>query len=119
MVHLTRKKPQYIINFPLKWFISVLSITSLLLNASRVVVSWQSYVEWKNSAAKVVRLQELIGIIKTSDEILTMSARLAAATGDPEWEERYLKSEPILDAAIKEAMQILPDKRLSDIIFQN
>lgn len=40
------------------------------------------------------------GRILHLDEVLTMSARMAAATGDPAWEERYRRHEPDLDAAI-------------------
>ena len=36
------------------------------------------------------------------DEVLTMSARMAAATGDPAWEARYRVHEPQLDGAITE-----------------
>lgn len=36
-----------------------------------------------------LRLQELRGSIIHLDEVLTMSARMAAATGDPRWEKRY------------------------------
>ena len=35
-----------------------------------------------------------------------MSARMAAATGDSQWEERYRQFEPQLDAAIKDATRI-------------
>ncbi|MBN2626061.1 MAG: PAS domain-containing protein [Spirochaetales bacterium] len=96
-------------------FVSVLITTTLLL----VIVgwlSWESYGEWRETATAMVRLQELIGLIKTSDEILTMSARMAAATGDPQWEERYHRTEPELDEALKEAMRILPDSLLHDAI---
>ena len=98
-----------------KIFVSVLITTTLLL----VFVgwlSWESYGEWRETATAMVRLQELIGLIKTSDEILTMSARMAAATGDPQWEERYHRTEPELDEALKEAMRILPDSLLHDAI---
>jgi PAS domain S-box-containing protein len=36
------------------------------------------------------------------DEILTMSTRMAAATGNSQWENRYRKHEPELTAAIQE-----------------
>ena len=48
----------------------------------------------------------LRGRILHLDEALTMSARMAAATGDVRWEERYRTFEPQLDAAIKEALAI-------------
>ena len=104
-------------HFPIRWFLIVLGISSLLL----VLLGWSSweiYKEWKYNAARAVRLQELIGVINTTDEVLTMSARMAAATGNLDWEQRYLRYEPELDKAIKEALQILPDKTLSDAISQ-
>ena len=42
------------------------------------------------------------------DEVLTMSARMAAATGNTRWEARYHEFEPKLDDAIKEMLQLAP-----------
>ena len=56
-----------------------------------------------------IRLEELRGIIIHLDEVLTMSSRMAAATGDLSWEKRYRQFEPQLDAAIKEAIQLAPE----------
>jgi len=95
-------------NLPRRIFIIVLTLTSFLL-ALLGRFSWQSYHQWQVTATKIIKLQELIATIRTSDEILTMSARMAAATGDSRWEERYLESEPELAEAIGEAMKILPD----------
>ncbi|MBI4041896.1 MAG: PAS domain S-box protein [Deltaproteobacteria bacterium] len=55
-----------------------------------------------------LRIRELYGVIIHLDEVLTMSAKMAAATGDLRWEERYLSFEPHLDAAIKEAKKLAP-----------
>jgi signal transduction histidine kinase len=55
-----------------------------------------------------LRVTELRGLIMQLDEVLTMSARMAAATGNLEWEKRYGTFEPQLDAAIKEAIQLSP-----------
>lgn len=52
-----------------------------------------------------LRIAELRGIIIHLDEVLTMSARLAATTGDASWEQRYRQFEPQLGAAIAEAVQ--------------
>jgi len=41
-----------------------------------------------------------------SDELLTMSARMAAATGDPKWISRYKKHGPRSDPAIEEILNI-------------
>lgn len=56
-----------------------------------------------------MRVGELRGIIIHLDEVLTMSARMAAATGDLAWEERYRRFEPKLDAAIKESVKLAPE----------
>ncbi|MEE9554610.1 MAG: ATP-binding protein [candidate division Zixibacteria bacterium] len=52
------------------------------------------------------RLVELRGIIVHLDEVLTMSAQMAAATGDLKWEERYREFEPVLGTAIDEAISL-------------
>ena len=56
-----------------------------------------------------LRLKELLGSIIHLDEVLTMSARMAAATGNLRWEKRYREFEPKLDAAIKEAIRLAPE----------
>jgi len=55
-----------------------------------------------------LRIEHLRGSIVHLDEVLTMSARMAAATGDARWEERYRSFEPKLTAAIDEAMRLTP-----------
>ena len=52
------------------------------------------------------QIEELRGVIVHLDEVLTMSARMSAATGDSQWEERHHHFEPQLDAAIKETIRI-------------
>ena len=58
---------------------------------------------------KTLRLMELQGIIMHLDEVLTMSATMAAVTGDERWEDRYNEYEPRLDFAIREASELVPD----------
>jgi signal transduction histidine kinase/CheY-like chemotaxis protein len=55
-----------------------------------------------------VRLQDLSGQIRHLDEVLTMSARMAASTGDLRWEDRYWTYEPQLGAAIEELIALSP-----------
>jgi signal transduction histidine kinase/ActR/RegA family two-component response regulator len=55
-----------------------------------------------------LRIEQLRGTIVHLDEVLTMSARMAAASGDARWEKRYRSFEPKLTAAIDEAMRITP-----------
>jgi signal transduction histidine kinase/CheY-like chemotaxis protein len=63
-----------------------------------------------------MRLQELRGTIVHLDEVLTMSARMAAATGDPRWEQRYRQFEDPLDTAIKEALRLAPDSEAEKLV---
>lgn len=58
---------------------------------------------------RVHHIEELAGTIRYLDEVLTMSARLGAATGGSEWEDRYRKNGAPLDEAIKEATTLLPE----------
>ena len=48
-------------------------------------------------------------MIAQLDETLTMSARMAAATGDEQWEARYTSFAPELDEQIQEAQCLAPD----------
>jgi CHASE3 domain sensor protein len=47
-----------------------------------------------------------------------MSARMAASTGNLEWEERYREFEPLLDSRITEAMSLWPDVFISEAVSQ-
>ncbi len=74
------------------------------------------YRGFRSISEKNFRLESLSGTIVHLDEVLTMSARMGAATGEPKWEERYLKYDPQLSAAIDESTKIAPDsyKNLSE-----
>ena len=55
---------------------------------------------------KAIRVAELRGTIAYLDKYLTMSARVAALSGDERWIRRYEEAEPRLDAAIDEAVAL-------------
>jgi C4-dicarboxylate-specific signal transduction histidine kinase len=65
-----------------------------------------------------MRIQWLAGEIMHLDEVLTMSARMAAATGDMQWESRYRSFEPQLDAVIKQAGEMIPQSHESAAAHQ-
>jgi methyl-accepting chemotaxis protein len=69
---------------------------------------WSIQRSFKTELANDLKLTELSGTITHLDEVLTMSARMAASTGEQRWEERYRKFEPALDAAIKESVKLAP-----------
>lgn len=51
---------------------------------------------------------KLIGDIERYDEVLTMSARMYAATGDPRWLGRYEEHERLLDSALARGRRLAP-----------
>jgi PAS domain S-box-containing protein len=93
--------------FPIRF----LTIAVILTGAVLVWLGFNTYNSYsviKTTRDRDFRIKELRGIIIHLDEVLTMSARMAAATGDLGWEERYRLFEPQLDAAIKEAIRLAP-----------
>ena len=70
--------------------------------------SYNSYNEKKKSTQRQLKLETLRSTIIHLDEVLTMSARMAAVSGDTSWEDRYRRYEPKLDAAIKQAILAAP-----------
>ena len=89
--------------FPARLLTGALAL-SVLLMAGLAWSAWQYYRKVGADQQQSLRIKELQGIIIHLDEVLTMSARMAALTGDPTWERRYRQFEPQLDAAVKEAL---------------
>jgi signal transduction histidine kinase/ActR/RegA family two-component response regulator len=71
--------------------------------------TWQSFRGFERVVLPEARFAAASGTIGQLDEALTMSARMATATGDPQWERRYLALEPLLDSAIQEIRGLAPD----------
>ena len=94
--------------FPFK-LSAVFSVTVVMVLTLLVVNSYHADRVSDTTVARGFRVKELAGIIIHLDEVLTMSARMAAVTGDLEWETRYRRFEPELDAAIKEAIRLAPE----------
>jgi diguanylate cyclase (GGDEF)-like protein len=69
---------------------------------------WWSYREYRVVLDHSIRIAQLNGEIVHLDEVLTMSARMAAVTGDLRWEKRYRRYEGPLDAAIQETKRLSP-----------
>ncbi len=76
------------------------------------ILAWQSYLsyhDFQEHITAVESVNEANALIGQFDEALTMSARMAAATGDLQWETRYRLLEPQLDQAIQKVKQLAPD----------
>ncbi|MBC1220669.1 sensor histidine kinase, partial [Nostoc sp. UCD120] len=68
----------------------------------------QVYYNFNSIIKHEFKLQTLSDEITYLDEVLTMSARMNAATGNSIWEKRYRQFEPKLDIAIKESIKLAP-----------
>lgn len=93
------------IRFPIR----LLTVTLLLTIVTFAGCGWIVLKARRNVKVftdRVSRVEELRGTIVNLDEVLTMSARMAAATGDSRWEERYRQFEPQLNAAIEETLHL-------------
>jgi methyl-accepting chemotaxis protein PixJ len=77
-------------------------IVSLMALAGSVATTVSSYQQYNVVTEKELRFGVLTSQIQYYDEVLTMSARMAASTGDKNWERRYNEFVPKLDENIKE-----------------
>jgi PAS domain S-box-containing protein len=101
-------------HFPKKSVILVVLLNIALFGAL-IFYAWDSYRNL-NSFRQCLRLSELSGTIDNLDEVLTMSARMAAATGDKSWEERYRNFEPKLNSVIEETLQVGKDLHVMNAV---
>ena len=89
--------------------ITITVILTLLLFSPQTWISWQAYNNFNSIIQNEIKLQNLSDKITYYDEVLTMSARMNAATVNTIWEKRYRQFEPLLDAAIKESIILAPE----------
>jgi signal transduction histidine kinase/ActR/RegA family two-component response regulator len=93
--------------FPRWSFLSVVAITLVTVGflARSVGTSYRVVQGFEETQ---LAIESVCGRITWLDEVLTMSARMAAATGDPRWQERYDECVARLDQAIAEAHRLAP-----------
>lgn len=99
----------------------VLALTFIIILPALIGFGWYawcSYARFKTAANNHHRITHLNSTIIHLDEVLTMSAKMAAATDDQHWEQRYRKYEPVLDTAIKEAIALAPKAFMGKSIAQ-
>jgi diguanylate cyclase (GGDEF)-like protein len=81
-----------------------------VLAAGLTVERWHYHQHNATRVEAVKQAQHLADTILLHDERLTMSATLAAATGQPQWAERYAEFLPLIDQAIHDAASLVdPD----------
>lgn len=89
--------------------VSATVFLTLLLFIPQVLLNWQAYYNFNSITKQEFKLQTISDRIIYFDEVLTMSARMNAATGNIIWENRYRQFEPQLDLAIKESIRLAPE----------
>ncbi|MDO8310804.1 MAG: hypothetical protein Q7T25_02570, partial [Sideroxyarcus sp.] len=87
--------------FPLRLF-AVTFVISILTSVFSGWQSWQIRERFDEMSVKYRDIEMDIGRIMLFDEVLTMSARMAAATGDFSYEKRYDEFDPQLTAYIND-----------------
>lgn len=92
-------------NFPIKAIGLALVVSTLIVAFCLIQYL---YLEKRNNElqSRHLSLSLNIGRIMLLDEVLTMSARMAAATGDMKYEDRYNQFEPELDILINETLNM-------------
>jgi serine phosphatase RsbU (regulator of sigma subunit) len=90
-------------------FISLsLGFSGLLFGASAWNV-WSTYQAFDKAISNQFKLQNLSNQIIYYDEVLTMSARMYAGTGDSKWESRYNQFVSQLEITIKQIIEQTPN----------
>jgi signal transduction histidine kinase len=98
--------------FTNKFFMPLLSLAVVFSLGLVAIGSWNTWQISHSFNLKItpeLELQRLSDEIIYLDEVLTMSARMAAATGDLQWENRYRIFEPKLERVIKKTIAIAPE----------
>ena len=91
--------------FPTAVLSGALCLTMILLT----VLGWQAWSVYRSrnrTESHTFLIQQLSDRIVYFDEVLTMSANMAAATGEPQWQKRYREAEPQLDSTIKQSTHL-------------
>ena len=81
-------------------------VVTMVLMALMTWIAGTMYQTFSQLMADELKFHALSGKIVHLDEVLTMSSRLGAATGDPQWETRYRSFEPKLDETIQETIAL-------------
>ena len=97
-----------------RFTLMLLAMLATLVGVQLVSMAAQRSAE--RVADSQVQLTRNVAQIRYYDELLTMSARLAAVTGDNVYVERYRQAVPKLDGVIAEALSVAPDTTVDDAV---
>ena len=90
-------------------------VTTTLVCVFANLLSWRSHLLAEKVTTDDLRTDELISEVRAADEVLTMSTRMAASTGEERWAIRYAEQSTALDRALDELdrMSHTPEMRAS------
>ncbi len=94
------------------WVSSLVQVFTLLVLVYLGWYAWFTYNETGAVRQRNNRMLELVSMIRHHDVALTMSAQMAAATGDLQWAARYREFAPELDDAFVEL------QRLAEAVYE-
>jgi diguanylate cyclase (GGDEF)-like protein/PAS domain S-box-containing protein len=94
--------------FTMRFTAAAFLVTALVFGGL-VVYMVQTYRVTSDIVRKEFRLKELAGQIVHLNEVLSMSARMAAVTQESGWEDRYERFEKRLSSSIEEAKRLAPE----------
>ncbi|WP_169543946.1 methyl-accepting chemotaxis protein [Sneathiella aquimaris] len=83
-------------------------IISLFVPSGLMLRQVETNKEQKNLTTLVSEAQSALGQIALQDEILTMSTKMAATTGDQVWIDRYIQTVPLMEKAIDRIAKVAP-----------
>ena len=92
---------------------SLLVVAGVALVSMVVLSGYMSYQQMRLARCEVATVQKLRGDALLYDEILTMSTRMAAVTGEASWIERYAETDPKLVAAIEAINRLNPSEEVA------
>jgi signal transduction histidine kinase len=95
------------------WLFGLLILIAVAIPGGFTVASFSAY---RLSAASIARFGELRGEIKRLDEVLTMSARMAATTGQERWISRYDANVAPLEDAIREMLSLSRSQDVAQMV---
>lgn len=95
-----------------KNLVTAVSVATVVSAALIGLAAWNTvsiYRKFTDSLEKSIKLNELSSNVIYYDEVLTMSARMAATTGNLIWEERYQSFDPKLTQTIQQILNLAPE----------
>ncbi|MEZ6234781.1 MAG: ATP-binding protein [Phycisphaerales bacterium] len=94
----------------------MLSVVAFAITAILAFSTFTSDRAFRRLTEQDLAILDSLGTIVHLDEVLTMSARMAAVTGEARWIDRYAEAEPELATAIEVALDLAPNARETEFL---